>query len=225
MHEIRSYSRNQSLVAERRLEVLRTAARVFARNGYDRTTTRQLAEACGLGSGTMYHYLAAKSDVLQMMLDYSVVNVYEASESFVESLQLGDPVDRLVATLRHLSSLLAENHDLHNVLNQEMVHLPRGDQELFLNLAIRRIGMFERLISDGVNAGSFKTGDVSHAAQTVSYLVTMWVRRYLLLKELYTLERHTEQLILEILGLLGVSERKTQLAVVPRPDSQMEKAI
>ncbi|MDP2919398.1 MAG: TetR/AcrR family transcriptional regulator [Dehalococcoidia bacterium] len=210
MSDIRSYSRNQALVEQRRLELLHTAARVFARNGYHRTTTRQLADACGMGSGTMYHYLGSKSDILRMMLDYSVVHIYGASESFVETLRPADPAYALAETIRYLSRLLAEYHDLHNVLNQEMVHLQSGDQELFLNLALRRVTMFEKLLNDGVKAGVFKVSDVSHAAQVISYLVTMWVRRYLLLKGRYTLEQHADQLTLEILRMLGVPDENVR---------------
>jgi hypothetical protein len=146
-----------------------------------------------------------------MMLDYSVAHIYEASESFVETLRLADPVHALAETIRYLSHLLAENHDLHNVLNQEMVHLQSSDQDLFLNLAFRRVTMFEKLLSDGVKAGVFQVSDVSHAAQVISYLVTMWVRRYLLLRGRYTLKQHADQLTLEILKMLGVPEEKVRV--------------
>ena len=40
------------------------AANLFARKGYDGTSTRELAEALGVTKGTFYHHFPSKEDLL-----------------------------------------------------------------------------------------------------------------------------------------------------------------
>lgn len=45
-------------------EILFHAARLFARNGFPGTTTREIAEAAGLSQSSLFHYFSTKDDIL-----------------------------------------------------------------------------------------------------------------------------------------------------------------
>lgn len=57
---IRTHSGDEKLVASRREEIARKAARVLVRKGYDRTNMREIAKACNMASGTIYHYVGSR---------------------------------------------------------------------------------------------------------------------------------------------------------------------
>jgi AcrR family transcriptional regulator len=43
--------------------------KVFTKKGYDRTNMRELAKACEMSAGTLYHYFGSKEEIL-----YSIIN-------------------------------------------------------------------------------------------------------------------------------------------------------
>src|SRR6201999_1778435 len=50
-------------------ELVRQAAREFARRGYDQTTMQDLAASMGLATGALYHYFASKEELLAAICD------------------------------------------------------------------------------------------------------------------------------------------------------------
>ncbi len=50
--------------ARRRKEILDTAARLFAADGYEFTTIAAIAESTGLGTGSLYYYVQSKEELL-----------------------------------------------------------------------------------------------------------------------------------------------------------------
>ena len=49
--------------AERVLQILSTAARLFATSGYDGTSMRDIADACGISKSLLYHHFADKDEI------------------------------------------------------------------------------------------------------------------------------------------------------------------
>lgn len=50
--------------AETRTRILKSALKLFARHGYDRTTTRDLAEQAGIAEGTLFRHFSNKKAIL-----------------------------------------------------------------------------------------------------------------------------------------------------------------
>ncbi|MBV9387378.1 MAG: TetR/AcrR family transcriptional regulator [Chroococcidiopsidaceae cyanobacterium CP_BM_ER_R8_30] len=50
--------------AQTRTRILKTAERLFARQGYDGTTTRDLARSAGVAEGTLFRHFATKKAIL-----------------------------------------------------------------------------------------------------------------------------------------------------------------
>ncbi|MFF1925041.1 TetR/AcrR family transcriptional regulator [Streptomyces sp. NPDC058221] len=58
----------QSANAERRAELLATAAEVFAAQGYNATTVRRIADEAGLLAGSLYYHFDSKESMLDEIL-------------------------------------------------------------------------------------------------------------------------------------------------------------
>ncbi|KIC27650.1 MULTISPECIES: TetR/AcrR family transcriptional regulator [unclassified Leisingera] len=54
---------------EKRAQILKSAAKVFAESGYDRASMTQLARECGISKANIYHYYDSKDAVLYGLLD------------------------------------------------------------------------------------------------------------------------------------------------------------
>src|SRR5438309_4745135 len=58
----------QERIDRRRAQILEAASRVFAGQGFHRTTVREVAREAGIADGTIYLYFASKQDLLLALL-------------------------------------------------------------------------------------------------------------------------------------------------------------
>lgn len=70
--------RQQQGVARRR-QIIDVAVQLFGQQGFDGTTTRQIAEAAGITEGLVFHYFPTKADLLTAVL--------ENGHSFIQELR------------------------------------------------------------------------------------------------------------------------------------------
>jgi AcrR family transcriptional regulator len=56
--------RRERRIAARKQQILEAAAYVFSQKGYERATTREIAETADLAEGTLYNYFPSKQDLL-----------------------------------------------------------------------------------------------------------------------------------------------------------------
>lgn len=115
----------------RRDRILRHAAALFRRRGYERTSVREIAEAAGITSGSLFYHFASKEDLL-------VAVMLEGLQSITETVaaawrQEAPLVVRLEEMLRcHLTGLLGPTLDAMTVLLYESRSLsPQAMQRVF----------------------------------------------------------------------------------------------
>jgi AcrR family transcriptional regulator len=55
--------------SDRKRQILEVAKRLFSRSGFDKVTTRELAEACGVSEPALYRYFDSKEAIYDAVLD------------------------------------------------------------------------------------------------------------------------------------------------------------
>jgi len=90
----------------RRTAVILCAARLFRRNGYERTTVRELAREVGLGSGSLFHHFRSKEEILVAVMANGIQSVIDAGRAVMRATD--DPAQRLAGLFRlHMASLIS----------------------------------------------------------------------------------------------------------------------
>lgn len=90
--------------ANRRAEVLRGAARLFVKKGFEATTTRDIAEAAGMRSGSPFYHFRSKLDLLKAVILEGLANSDARQQAAIAGV--ADPLERLRILVRtHLASL------------------------------------------------------------------------------------------------------------------------
>ena len=51
-------------------KILKTAAKMFSESGYDKVSTREIANAIGINSATLYYYFTSKDDILKSLYKF-----------------------------------------------------------------------------------------------------------------------------------------------------------
>jgi AcrR family transcriptional regulator len=59
----------QRMAAARREQILKTALKLFAAQGFDATSTRQIAKEVGVAEGLIFHYFPTKASLLTAILE------------------------------------------------------------------------------------------------------------------------------------------------------------
>jgi AcrR family transcriptional regulator len=97
--------------------LLRTAARVFAQAGYHSTSMRDLAAASGMSLAGMYYYVRGKEELLALVQERCFDRVMDGALAALRDL--GDPVERLRAFVRHHVLFFAGHMPEMKVLSHE----------------------------------------------------------------------------------------------------------
>ena len=88
---------NTELVEERRGQIVKTAIKLFSRQGFYKTTIQDIAREAGFSQGFIYQYFNSKEELLL----YSLRVVLDSYENDIPPRLRGihHPVDRLCATI------------------------------------------------------------------------------------------------------------------------------
>jgi TetR/AcrR family transcriptional regulator, cholesterol catabolism regulator len=101
----------------RRAELLRAAARLFVDKGFSATTTRDIAEAVGMRSGSPFYHFRSKQDLLKE----AMIDGLEAGRARLMAAidGIADPEQRLRVLVRtHLATLLEADCAAPMLLNE-----------------------------------------------------------------------------------------------------------
>lgn len=146
-----------------RHDVIATARRLFARNGFHGTSMRDLGKELGLLGSSLYSHVGSKDELLvDVVREASVQFQSLADEVAASRAPAVDRLDRLVEG--HLE-ILTKDPDQARTFLDETRFLPPTERAEAVALMDRYQGVFRDVIADGQAAGSFRSDlDVSLAA-------------------------------------------------------------
>lgn len=91
---------------QKRLAVLREAARQFTERGYDRTSLDEIAGALGVSKRTLYYYVKNKEDILSSCSDLAFEKLVAPSQE-VTAKRASPPLDRLRVFMRSYLTMIS----------------------------------------------------------------------------------------------------------------------
>jgi AcrR family transcriptional regulator len=97
-----------------RKRILQTARRLFADNGYDATTTRDIAHAAKIASGTLFNYFPTKEAIVASLANDAIADSLDETDHREQADTLEEALFALIAAglrklkplRKHLPSLL-----------------------------------------------------------------------------------------------------------------------
>ncbi|MHB9022560.1 MAG: TetR/AcrR family transcriptional regulator [Armatimonadota bacterium] len=140
---------------QRRGEIISAAVGLFARQGFERTTTREIAAAAGIAEGTIYKYFASKQDILfSFITPQAVGNILD-----LFLIQEGIDDARIIrGFLENRFALWGRNRDLMRVVMSEALHNPALAEGL-QRMIQPAIETLERFVARRIADGAFRPMD------------------------------------------------------------------
>ncbi len=205
--DIPTQIKNPELVRRRRRQIADAAVGLFIENGFHKTTTRQIARAAGVSTGSLYEYIASKEDVLYLVCE----SIHEEVEKGVAEAmtRAGKGQEALAEVIREYFVVCNRMSDFILLIYQETRSLPPQWQKRVLENELRITGIFVEVLARLAEKGEIPRLDAQAleiAAHNISVLGHMWTFRRWFLARHYRIEdyiRCQTEFILSIIGRSG----------------------
>jgi AcrR family transcriptional regulator len=163
-------SKNVPLVENRHQQIVDGACKVFFEKGYHPTTIRDIAKACGMSMGQLYHYIRSKDDVLYLIHKHMHKVWYDhLRRSNLEHIE--DPVQKFSEALRQILQFQIENKKLIQFVYSESKYLDKKHFKVVLEMDYQHVIGFWRNLLGEVNKQKPVKGDLDILASLVSFIL------------------------------------------------------
>ena len=202
LKDIPTQVKNLDLVERRRRQIADAAVKLFIRNGFHKTTTRQIARAAGFSIGALYEYFTSKEDILYLVCD-SIHS--EVERGVIEALdRKSSGREALREVIREYFMVCHRMSDFILLIYQETRSLPAQWQKHVLENELRITGLFVEVLARIAATGELSNLDedsIELAAHNISVLGHMWTFRRWYLTRHYTIENYIDLQTDFILGM------------------------
>jgi len=211
MPKIRTYSPDEKLVAERREQIVRCAVQIIIKKGFGSTGVREIAEACNMTIGNLYHYIGKKEDIIFLAQSFGI----SLNDKFVEDSRLdleeGLPQEALARAIERYIRHIDNTREFTNLVYKELRSFKSANRRAVLESELAITAAFENILKKGCREGVFDVGDVGLAASSIVSLAEMWAIKQWQFKGQYTLDQYikvtTESLLKQVCAAQAQPER------------------
>ncbi len=165
--------------AERRAELLATAAEVFASRGYASTTVREVADAAGMLGGSLYYHFDSKESMADEILSTFLTDMWAAYDRVLGSgLDARETFRALIAeSFRSIDRyrpavVIYQNESKHLAANPRFSYLldsQRRSREMWLSV-------LDRGVLEGVFRADLDTGLIYRFIRDTVWVAASWYR-------------------------------------------------
>jgi AcrR family transcriptional regulator len=184
---------------KKRSEIAQKAIEVLAKRGFQATTIQDIADAAGLGKGTIYHYFKTKEEILWAV---SEEMFREMERSFgVALLRINEPADKLAALIEEALHITEKIENLFIIYTELWLMTVRGNRsDDFVKVMKTMHNDLKNLICSMIDEGK-KQGiwtKVADSEALAGYLVSSFdgvIGHYLMDKDNFNIKRVTKEFI------------------------------
>jgi AcrR family transcriptional regulator len=139
----------------RRQELLAIAARLFAERGFKNTTVRDIADAAGILSGSLYHHFDSKESIVDELLD----SFQQALWREYDAIEASDltPRQKLEAVVRTSFDAIDRHHSEVAIFQTDAAYLSSFERFAYLGERNTRFRtLWTGLLRQGVASGELR---------------------------------------------------------------------
>jgi AcrR family transcriptional regulator len=187
--QVQARVKDQSLISEKRRQILEGAIQVFKKKGYHKATVREIATEAGIGLGSIYDYVNSKDDILYLFFENYATTFFEKVRS--RASMVADPLQRLEITYRAFLEVATELEDQVMLSYTQARYVQKNYLKIILKKESEIVEHFERIIGE-LGEGPF---DPFLEANFLVYSGVFGVLRRWILKPRYTREEIVDYLV------------------------------
>jgi AcrR family transcriptional regulator len=178
---VKSNTRDESLVQERRDHLIKAAISVFIEKGFHEATVRDIGKAADMTQGTIYNYVTSKDDILYLVCDRIITEYQLKVKRAID--EVDDPAARIKAALRATTEIVHDHEDEILLIYQNSHLLDKRSRKVILARVKEFIQMFEDIVTQASSQAKITVRNPRITANIVTFLPTMIALRRWSLRE------------------------------------------
>jgi len=163
-------------VSERRIELTREAARLFAQKGYHGTSIGEIAEALGVQKGSLYAHIESKQDLLYETMREGAAAFHAGLDAIPEELAA---TEKIRLALRSHLRVVADQLDVATVFVQEWRYLEGERRNEILGERRRYEERIKALFREGRELGELRSDLDDATAALLALSAANWAYTWL----------------------------------------------
>lgn len=150
--------------------ILDTAKRLFLEHGYEHVTLHDIAEACGLTRGAIYHHFHGKEEMLDAVTTYMFHETVPCREIQEDTSRNGlEKLQRLIIA----SVSNREQLQMYRMLSRTFYQSPKLVCAYLLSCRTSVVPMTRTFLEEGVSDGSITVDSPQIAAEVVAVFTNL----------------------------------------------------
>jgi TetR/AcrR family transcriptional regulator, cholesterol catabolism regulator len=142
-------------VSERREEIVAIAKGLIAERGYVGTSTRDIADACGMLPGSLYSHFRSKAQILDLVIGPFYDDLLAVQEAALA--EGGSGVEQLERMIRRVTRLCAAHGPELRILHYDWPHFARNEELAdLLAQSTRTLELWHRVVAAGLDDGTLR---------------------------------------------------------------------
>jgi len=158
--------RKEHITKARQVQIMDAALSVFSSKGFGESTVADIAEAAGIGVGTIYNYYKDKHDLLISLIAHSLIS--EDLVKILDKLQGRSNEELIQSLLEERLAFALDNAQKILFLFFEIQRDPRLRRQYVTQVVGPLLSKLEKYIVSQVNNGSFREVDAKVIARTLT---------------------------------------------------------
>ena len=184
-------SRKRNMPANDRLQqICHVASNLFCEKGFWETTTKEIAEACGISVGTLFYHIKSKYDFPVLFNRVHLIDMDRWEKEIRKEMEDAAPEEILRRAVRTLVKLIDLRDKIILFWSTTAQYLEWGQLEDIVNTDLRVVALFKEIIDKGCQAGQFKASNSLLTAVNIEMICHTWVLKGWYLYHFYTVEQY-----------------------------------
>ena len=162
--------KNTERLKNKQNQIVEGACKVLFEKGFNPSSIREIAKACGMSMGQLYRYISSKDDILFLVHKHM-------HQSWCDHLEVAgfdhidDPVERLTQAIKLTLDYIAKNKKLIQFIYTESKYLGKEHLRLILEMDDKNVVGFWRELLLNIKNDEFSENERDLAANSVAYFM------------------------------------------------------
>jgi len=168
--------RSNGRTTRRSDQIIQTAAKLFASNGYHGTTLDEIAREIGVTKPALYHHISSKEQILREIIGRMMEPMEEVAKVGRSNLPPKERIERMV---RMLVEFGAERKETTLIAFEQVNTLPQRSRDALRRRQKDVERVLQQTLKEGMEQGCFAVDDIKMASFTilaVSNSIYRWYR-------------------------------------------------
>jgi len=141
---------------EKQIEILQVAEQLFAEEGFDGTSVRDIAKKANINIAMISYYFGSKEKLLEALVIYRIKAMSMHLENlYQENISPLDKIDKLIA---YYIQRVHQNRSIYQILHFELSNNKREiNLQAFTEVKKNNLRFLENIIKEGQEQGVFQT--------------------------------------------------------------------